>query len=110
MQGVIDKTGFNQLFIPYQSPLFSLLLSIMPAIHNLYIVPFDPLGTPLPTILTATQNYNKMFKQIQWGLSATPYPDLVMVYRWSVISNPGDDMFEDLYLDDMWVSCHVVVV
>jgi hypothetical protein len=65
-------------------------------------VPFNPLGALLPTILTAPQNYNKMFKCIKEGLAVTPYPDPATIYHWSVISNPGDDMFEDIYLDDLY--------
>jgi hypothetical protein len=32
-----------------------------------------------------------------------PYPDPATIYHWSVIADPGDDMFEDIYLCDMWV-------
>jgi hypothetical protein len=74
----------------------------MAPIHNSYIVPFDPLRTPGPTILTAAQEYNKMFKCLKQGLAVTPYPDLASIYRQSAISNPMDDMFEDLYLVDLY--------
>jgi hypothetical protein len=74
----------------------------MPAIPNSYIVPFDPLGNPLGTILTATQRYNQGFKCIKRGLSTTPYPDPAIIYRRSAISNPGDNMFTDVYLSDMY--------
>ena len=75
----------------------------MPAICNLYIVPFDPLGSPGPTILTAAQNYNRGFKCLKQGSVVTPYPNPAEVYRQSAIFNPGNDMFEDLWLGDMWV-------
>jgi hypothetical protein len=77
--------------------------NVTASIHYSYIVPFDPLGAPGPTILTTTQNYNRGFKCLKWGSVMTPYPDLAEVYCWSAIPNPGDDMFEDLWLHDMWV-------
>ena len=57
----------------------------MAPIHSSYIVPFNPQGAPGPTILT----------------TMTPYPDLANIYRRLAISDPGDDMFEDLYLSDL---------
>jgi hypothetical protein len=105
MWGVIDKAGFNWLFIPYQSPHSSLPflpISKMPAIHSSYIVPFNPLGNPGGTILAAAQRYNRMFRCSKQGSATSPYSDLVLVYRWLVVSNSRTDMFEDLYLDD----CH----
>jgi hypothetical protein len=85
----------------------------MAPIRNSYIVPFDPLGAPGPTILTAAQEYNKMFKHLKWGSAVTPYPDPATVYHRLAISNPGDDMFKDLYLADMYsffFSCLVTVL
>jgi hypothetical protein len=76
---------------------------------NSYIVLFDPHGALLPTILTAAQNYIKVFKHLKWGSAVTLYPDPATVYHRSAISNPGSDMFEDLFLDDMWVSCCVTI-
>jgi hypothetical protein len=70
-----------------------------------YIVPFDPLGNPLGTILTAAQRYNWCFKHIKRGSLTTPYPDPATIYHHSAISDPEDNMFEDIYLGDMWVSC-----
>jgi hypothetical protein len=81
----------------------------MPAICNSYIVPFDPLGAPGPTILTTTQGFNKMFKRLRRGSVVSLYPDVSSIYRQSAVSNPGDDMFEDLYLGDMWV-CHLLAL
>jgi hypothetical protein len=75
----------------------------MPAIPNSYIIPFDPLGNPLGTLLTAAQRYNRGFKRIKRGSVMSPYPDPACVYRRSVISDLGDDMFKDVYLGDMWV-------
>jgi hypothetical protein len=77
----------------------------MSAIRNSYIVPFDPLGNPLGMILTAAQRYNWGFKCIKRGSSTSPYLDPATIYHWSAISDPEDDMFEDIYLADMWVSC-----
>lgn len=74
----------------------------MAPFRNLYIIPFNPLGAPGPTILTAVQTFNKAYKHLKRGSAVTPYPDPVMVYCQSVVSNPGDDTFEDLYLDDLY--------
>jgi hypothetical protein len=73
----------------------------MSAIPSSYIVPFVPLGNPLGTILTAAQRYNQGFKHIQRGSVVRPYPDPATIYRRSAISDPGDDMFEDIYLSEM---------
>jgi hypothetical protein len=77
----------------------------MSAIHNSYIIPFNPLGNPLGTILTAAQRYDRGFKRIKQGSSTSPYPNPVSIYHRSAISDPGNDMFKDIYLADMWVSC-----
>jgi hypothetical protein len=76
-------------------------LPTMPAIRSSYIVPFNPLGNPLGTILTAAQRYNRSFKHIKRGSSTSPYPDLATIYHRLAISDPEDNMFEDIYLGDM---------
>jgi hypothetical protein len=106
MQGVIDKVGFNRLFVPHQSPLvlFSLSLSTNTSNASPYssnIVSFNPLGNPQGTMFTMAQRYNHNFKHIKRGSSVSPYPEVASVYRRSVLSDLEDDMFEDLYLDDM---------
>jgi hypothetical protein len=73
----------------------------MPAIRTSYIVPFNPLGAPGPTILAAAQSFNRDFKRLRRGSAVTPYPDPANIYRRSAISDPGDDMFEDVYLRDL---------
>ena len=73
----------------------------MPAIPTSYIVPFDPLGNPLGTILTAAQRYNRGFKRIKRGSAIAPYPDPATIYRRSALCDPADDMFEDIYLSDL---------
>jgi hypothetical protein len=40
---------------------------------------------------------------ISRGDQVTPYPKVSVVYERSTIDNPGDDVFEDLFLDDLWV-------
>ena len=99
----VDKAGFNWLLVPYQHPLLSSLTShtTMPALPNSYIVPFDPFGNPLGTILTAAQRYNRGFKCIKRGSAVAPYPDPATIYRRSALCDPDDDMFEDVYLSDM---------
>jgi hypothetical protein len=81
----------------------------MPAIPSSYIVLFNPLGNPLGTILTAAQRYNWGFKRIKRGSAVAPYPDPATIYHQSAISDPGDDMFEDVYMGDLWVSCWVAL-
>ena len=73
----------------------------MPAIPTSYIVPFDPLGNPLGTILAAAQCYNQGFKHIKRGSAVTPYPDPATIYRWLAICDPVDDMFKDVYMSDL---------
>jgi hypothetical protein len=73
----------------------------MPSIPSSYIVPFDPLGNPLGTLLTTAQRYNQGFKRLLRGSAVHPYPDPATIYRRLAISDPGDDMFEDVYLGDM---------
>ena len=77
----------------------------MLAIPTSYIVPFDPLGNPLGTILTAAQRYNWGFKCIKQGSAIAPYPDPATIYRQSALCDLADDMFEDIYLSDLWASC-----
>jgi hypothetical protein len=73
----------------------------MPSFRSSYIVPFDPHGAPGSTILTAAQSFNRDFKRLRWGSAVSPYPDPANIYRQSAISDPGDDMFEDVYLRDL---------
>ena len=99
----VDKAGFNRLLVPYQHPLLLSLTShiTVPALPTSYIVPFDPLGNPLGTILPAAQRYNWGFKHIKRGSAIAPYPDPATIYRRSALCDPGDDMFKDVYLSDM---------
>jgi hypothetical protein len=73
----------------------------MPSSPSSYIVPFNPWGNPLGTILTAAQRYNWGFKRIKRGSAVAPYPDPATIYRWSAIADPGDDMFKDVFMNDM---------
>jgi hypothetical protein len=104
--GVIDKAGFNQLLVPHQSQLSSLpfhsTLS-MPAIRSSFIVPFNPLGNLGGTLVTAAQWYNHNFKRIKRGSTVSPYPDPASIYWRSALSDPKDNMFEDIYLNDIFV-------
>ena len=79
----------------------------MPAIPTSYIVPFNPLSNPLGTILTAAQRYNRGFKHIKRGSAIAPYPDPATIYRWSALCDPENDMFEDIYLSDLW-ACYLL--
>jgi hypothetical protein len=73
----------------------------MPAIRTSYLVPFDPLGNPGVTILTAAQSFNRDFKRLRRGSAVTPYLDPANIYRRSAITDPGNDMFDDVYLRDL---------
>jgi hypothetical protein len=55
----------------------------------------------LGTILTAAQRYNRGFKRIKRGSSVAPYPDPATIYCQLAIADPGDNMFEDVYMGDM---------
>jgi hypothetical protein len=74
----------------------------MPAIPTSYIVPFDPLGNPLGTILTAAQRYNQGFRRIKQGLAIAPYPDPATIYHRSAICDLADDMFKDVFMSDLY--------
>jgi hypothetical protein len=41
------------------------------------------------------------FNRLRRGSAVTPYPDPANIYHRSAITNPGDDMFEDVYLLDL---------
>jgi hypothetical protein len=75
----------------------------MPATPSSYIIPFDPLGNPLGTILIAAQRYNQGFKCIKRGSAVAPYPDPATIYCRLAISDPGDDMFANIYMGDLYV-------
>ena len=69
----------------------------MPAIPTSYIVPFDPLGNPLGTILTAAQHYNQGFKRIKRGSAVAPYPNPATIYCQSESPDREEDF--DLSLE-----------
>ena len=74
----------------------------MSPICNSYIVPFGPILAHGLTILTAAQEHNRGFKCLKQGSLTNPYPDPSTVYCRLALTNPGDDMFNDLYLNDMY--------
>jgi hypothetical protein len=39
----------------------------------------------------------------QWGSRSSPYPTVDIVYQRSATNRVGDNVFQDLFLDDMWV-------
>jgi hypothetical protein len=57
--------------------------------------------SPFAPSVTAAQRYNQGFKRIKRGSAVVPYPDPATIYRRSAIADPGDDMFEDIYMGDM---------
>jgi hypothetical protein len=69
-----------------------------------YIILFNPVGNPLGTRFTATQKFNRNHYRPKRGSRVTPYPEVSVVYERSALDNPGDDMFKDLFLDDLWVA------
>ena len=74
----VDKGGFNWLLVPYQHPLPSTshTHSTMPAIPTSYIVPFDPLGNPLGTILTAPNAITGVSSALNGVWRLLPIPTL----------------------------------
>ena len=94
-----------RLLVPYQTPFLSspphnYTLAMGPSCSS-YIVLFNPQGAPGPTILTTAQSFNMDHKRLRQGSTVTPYPDPANIYRRLAISDPGDNMFEDVYLRDM---------
>jgi hypothetical protein len=88
--GVIDKAGFNQLFIPHQSPLFSLnqsslflTTSTMSPSHpsNTYTIPFDPICNSPGEYATAQEKFNHQQFEKKRGSRVTLYPSFDGVYQ-----------------------------
>jgi hypothetical protein len=47
--------------------------------------------------------YNRHLFRQQRGNHLVPYLEVDTVYAWSATNCPGDNMFADLFLDDMYV-------
>jgi hypothetical protein len=57
----------------------------------------------METTAHAWSQYNRHLICQQQGNHMSPYPTVDTVYKQSTTDHPGDDMFEDLFLDDMYV-------
>jgi hypothetical protein len=89
-QGLIDKAGFNQLFVPHQSPLFSLnqsslllLTTIMPSSHtaNTYTIPFNPIHNSPGECATTKESFNCHQFEKKRGSRVSPYLIFTDVYH-----------------------------
>ena len=63
----------------------------------------------METAAHAWSRYNQHLFHQQRRNCSVPYPKVDTVYQWSTTNHPGDDMFEDLFLDDMWM-CHLLAL
>jgi hypothetical protein len=63
--------------------------------------PFDPEGHAMETAAHAWSQHNHHLFHQQCGNRSVPYPKVNTVYAQSTTNRPGDDMFADLFLDDM---------
>jgi hypothetical protein len=103
--GVIDKAGFNWLFIPHQSPLFPLnqssllLTTTMPSscTANTYTVLFDPVHNGPGEFATAKESFNHQWFEKKRGSRVFPYPAFTDVYHRSSQCVIDGDTFEDCF-------------
>ena len=72
-------------------------------IRSSYIVPWDPRGHPMETATYAWSCFNCHHFSQQRNDCFAPYPSVDTVYQRSDTDCPGDDMFEDLFMDDLYV-------
>ena len=73
-------------------------------IKSSYIVPWDPVGHPMETTTYAWSRYNRHHFSHQRDNRFALYPSVDAVYKQSDTNRPGDDMFKDLFMDDLWAS------
>ena len=72
-------------------------------IKSSYIIPWDPRNHPMETAAHAWSRYNRHNFSQQRDNRFEPYPSVDDVYQQSNTDRPGDDMFEDLFMDDLYV-------
>jgi hypothetical protein len=72
-------------------------------IQSSYIVPWDLEGWPMETTTHAWSHYNRHLPREEHGVWTNLYPTVNTVYAYSTTNCVGDDMFKDLFLDDMYV-------
>jgi hypothetical protein len=73
-----------------------------------YIVPFDPEGHAMETTAHAWSWYNHHLFRQQQDNRMVPYPTVDTVYERSATDHLGDNMFVDLFLDDMFVVVELI--
>ena len=76
-------------------------LSGAPVIESSYIRPFNPEGHALETATQAWSRYNRHHFMERRDDRMKPYPEVDVVYLRSDTWKASDDMFKDLFLDDM---------
>ena len=72
-----------------------------PVIESTYIRPFDPEGHALETAAQAWSRYNRHHFVERRDDRMKPYPEVDVVYLYSDTWKASDNMFKDLFLDDM---------
>ena len=72
-------------------------------IKSSYIIPWDPRNHPMETAAHAWSRYNRHNFSQQRDNCFKPYLSVDDVYQQSNTDRPGDNMFEDLFMDDLYV-------
>jgi hypothetical protein len=96
---VIDKAGFNWLFVPHQSP-FPLSAMAPSRPTNTYTIPFDPLNNGPGEFASAKEVFNYYHFVHKRGSRVTLYPVFASVYTRSKRCVINADTFNDLFLVD----------
>jgi hypothetical protein len=118
---LVDKVGFNRLFIPINPPSYThhhyhqsstsmpqvrttlADITTPPAnrIDSTYIVPWAPVDHAVETTAYAFSRYNHHLFCHHRDNRLEPYPSVDDIYRRSNTPRPGDEDFQDVFLDDM---------
>ena len=90
---------------PGQRSLHPLITREDPAIQieSSYIVPWDPVGHPMETATYTWSWFKRHHFLHQRDNRFELYPSVNNVYKQSDTDRPGDDMFKDLFMDDLYV-------
>ena len=78
-------------------------------IKSSYIILWDPEGHPMETTTYAWPCYNRHHFSHQRDNHFVLYPSIDDVYKRSDTDRLGDDMFKDLFMDDLWAFCLLTI-
>jgi hypothetical protein len=99
---VIDKAGFNRLFVPHQSP-FPLSAMAPSCPTNTYTIPFNLLNNGPGELTSAKEVFNHHHFVHKRGSRVTPYPVFASVYtrskRCVVDAHISNDLFLANFVD-----------